>query len=178
MTLCIALSTNRGIWIGTDSGSSTDEITDICSHPKLWRSNGWLVASAGNWRALEIIRYDLEFPNPYGNHHRALCMDLNTELTKAFERNNYEMKRNGDGDVVEEEAHYILAARDNKLFYIDYDGHAEQMKRYAIGTGATYAMGIIDASDLGSAERRLKKSFVATAKRFRSIVGPFPVEKA
>ena len=178
MTLAIGLSASRGVWIGADSGSTTESFTEVCSTPKIWRSNGWLVASAGNWRALEILRYDCEFPDPRGNHHKALCMDLNTDLGKAFDRNDFELMKNSDGDVVEGYGYHILCARDNKLFQIDFVGHVEQVKRSAIGVGTDYACGIIDASELGSAERRIKKALTETAKHYRVIVGPYLIEKA
>lgn len=144
----------------------------------MWRSNGWLVASAGNWRAIEFMRYDMEFPDPRGNHHKSLCMDLQENMVKAFDRNRVDVKTNEDGDVTDHSAYYILAARDNKLFYVDFNGHVEQVKRHAIGTGTEYALGQLDASDLGSAERRIKRAFINAAKRYRCLVGPYPVEKA
>lgn len=178
MTLCVGLSTSRGVWIGTDSGSTADDVTEVATCPKIWRNNGWLIASAGNWRALEIMRYDLDFPNPGNNPHRALCMDLQTSLGQAFERNDFTLKTNDDGDVTDDSAYWILAARDGALWYIDYEGHAERMKRYAIGTGAAYAMGIIDSSDLGSAEKRIRRAMVESAKRYRCLIGPYTIEKA
>ncbi len=178
MTLALALATSRGVWIGTDSGSTAGDVTEVATAPKMWRSNGWLVASAGNWRALEIMRYDLEFPDPKGNHHRVLCMDLQTDLKRAFDRNDFTLETNDDGDITDRCAYYIIAARDNRLFSIDFNGHVEQVKRHAIGTGTEYALGQLDASELGSAERRIKKAFLQTAKRYRVLCGPYPVEKA
>src|SRR5678816_2583209 len=178
MTLCIGLSTSRGVWIGADSGSTADDVTEVVSCPKIWRNNGWLIGCAGNWRALEIMRYDLEFPNPGTNPHRALCMDLNTSLKQSFERNEWTIKVDSDGETDESDAYWILAARDNALWYIDYNGHVERMKRCAIGTGAAYAMGIIDSSDLGSAEKRIRRAMVQSAKRYRCLIGPYSVEKA
>ena len=178
MTLCVGLATARGVWIGADSGSTIEEATEVCTHTKLWRSNGWLVASAGNWRALEIIRYDLDFPKKFDEPHRALCMDLQTDIAKAFERNNFELKKNDEGDVTTEEAYYILAARDGHLYFVEYTGHVERQRRYAIGTGADYAMGLIDSSDLGSAEKRIRRAMVQSAKRYRSLIGPYTIDKA
>jgi hypothetical protein len=178
MTLCIGLSTSRGVWIGADSGSTTGDATEVCGSPKLWHSNGWLVASAGNWRALEIMRYDLEFPRPGNNPHKALCMDFNSDLGKAFERNDWSLKVDSDGETDVEDAYWILAGINDSLFVIDYTGHVERVRRAAIGTGTEYALGLLDGSDLGSAEKRIKKAFVTTAKRYRSLIGPYTVEKA
>ncbi len=178
MTLCIGLSTSRGVWIGADSGSTAEGATDVCSAPKIWRSNGWLVASAGNWRALEIMRYDLEFPNPGHNPHRTLCMDFSNLLSQSFERNSWELIKDEDGEVKVGNDYYILAGYGDSLYQIDYYGHVEKMKRAAIGTGADYALGIIDGSDLGSAEKRIRKAMVQTAKRYRCLIGPYLVDKA
>lgn len=180
MTLCIGLSTARGVWVGCDSGSTAANATEACTSPKLWRSNGWLVASAGNWRALEIMRYDLEFPNPGSNPHKTLCMDLNTLLHQAFDRNNWTLIKDDEGEVSEGNGYYILAAYGDALFSIDFAGHVERVRRAAIGIGsaAEYALGIIDSSELGSAEKRLRKAFTTTAKRYRMLVGPYLIEKA
>jgi hypothetical protein len=179
LTLCVALATSRGVWIGADSGSTLEHATEVCRQPKVWRTaNGWLVASAGNWRALEIMRYDLEFPSPTGNLHRALCMDLQTSLAQAFERNNFELKKDSEGDVTVEEAYDLLVAHGNDLFSIDYTGHTEPVKRAAIGTGAEYALGLIDHCDLGSPERRIRKALVTAAKRYRCLIGPYVIERA
>jgi hypothetical protein len=178
MTLVVGLSTSRGVWIGADSGSTIGEATEICSAPKLWRSNGWLVASAGNWRALEIMRYDLEFPAPGNNPHRALCMDLNTLLGQAFERNDWTLKEDSEGEIDVTDAYWILAAYKDSLFMVDYNGHVEKVKRAAIGTGTEYALGMLDHSEIGSAEKRIRKALVQTAKRYRMLIGPYHIEKA
>lgn len=178
MTLCLGISTSRGVWIGADSGTTADGATEICTAPKIWRSNGWLVASAGIWRALEIIRYDVEFPPPSNSPHRALCMDLHTRLTQAFERNDWELTKNDEGDVTVENSYYILAGYGDDLFQIDFTGHVERMRRAAIGVGSEYALGLLDASELGSAEKKLRKTFVTTAKRYRELVGPYNIDKA
>ncbi len=178
MTICLGLSTARGVWIGCDSGSTSDNATEVCTAPKMWRSNGWLVASAGNWRALEIMRYDLEFPNPGQNPHRTLCMEMNTALGQAFERNDWELIKDASGEVELGNAFWILAGYGDALFQIDYFGHVERIKRGAIGTGTEYALGILDASDLGSAEKRIRKTMVQTAKRYRCLISPYLVEKA
>ena len=115
MTLAIGLATSRGVWIGTDSGTTADEATEVCSAPKLWRSNGWLVASAGNWRASEIMRYDVEFPRPGNNPHRTLCMDLNTDLQKAFERNDWTLKVDDKGEIDVTDAYTIIAGINDSL---------------------------------------------------------------
>ncbi len=178
MTLCLGLSTNRGVWIGADSGTTLDEATEICSTPKIWRSNGWLVAVAGNWRAQEIMRYELEFPKNFYNAHKALCLDLNSDLQKAFERNDWTLKQDDKGEIDVTDAYTILAGHKDALFYIDHTGHVEKVKRAAIGTGSEYACGILDASELGSAETRIKKAFTTVSKRYRMIVGPYVIEKA
>lgn len=178
MTLCIGLSTSRGVWIGADSGSTAEGATEVCSAPKLWRSNDWLVCSAGNWRALEIIRYDVEFPKPGNNPHRTLCMEVGDLIHQAFERNNWELIKDDEGEVKVGNDYYVLAAHGDSLFHIDYNGHVEKVKRSAIGTGTEYALGLIDGSDLGSAEKRIRKALVQTAKRFRCLVGPYLCEKA
>lgn len=178
MTLVIGLSTSRGVWIGADSGSTAGNATEICTSPKIWRSNDWLVASAGNWRALEIMRYDLEFPSPGQYPHRTLCMDLNNLLRQAFERNDWSLKIDENGDVDEVNAYTIICGYGDSLFQIDHDGHVERMRRAAIGTGTEYALGILDSSDLGSAEKRIRKALVQTAKRYRCLIGPYLVEKA
>lgn len=177
MTLVLGLSTSRGVWIGADSGSTIDEATEICGAPKIWRSNGWLVASAGNWRAQEIMRYDLDFPSPGQNPHKTLCMDLNTLLSQAFERNNWTLKFDDDHEIDETDAYSIIAGYKDALFAIDYNGHVERVRRAAIGTGTEYALGILDSSELGSAEKRLRKAFVQTAKRYRMIVSPYLIER-
>ncbi len=178
MTLCLGLATSRGVWVGCDSGSTCGDATELCTAPKIWRSNGWLVASAGNWRALEIMRYDLEFPSPGQNPHRTLCMEFNTLLGQAFERNDWELKFDAEGEIDVSNAYNIITGYGDALFTIDYAGHVERVRRAAIGTGTDYALGLIDGSELGSAEKRLRKAFVQTAKRFRMLIGPYCIERA
>ncbi len=65
MTLCIGIERKGRVWIGADCGSSDDEGWTLkAKEPKVWVSNGWVVAGAGNWAALRAVRLGARFRAP------------------------------------------------------------------------------------------------------------------
>lgn len=177
MTLCVGVTTRKGVWIGVDSGSSGDDATISVPEPKLFRANGWLVACCGDWRVIDVIKYAVDFPDIGANPHKSLCIDLNAEIIRRFKEHEIEIKLPGDDDAVGSE-YEMLVSDGEKLWYIDQTGHAEQHYASAIGQGEEYALGIIDGSNIDDPVLKIKEAFKATAKRYRCLISPYLVEKA
>lgn len=177
MTLCIGVTTRKGVWIGIDSGSSGNEATISVPEPKMFRANGWLVGCCGDWRVIDVIKYAVNFPDIGNNPHKALCTELNSELITRFKEHDIEIKLPGDDDGTGSE-YEMLISDGEKLWYVDQTGHAEQHRTSAIGSGEEYALGLIDGSNIDDPVLKIKEAFKTTAHRYRAIISPFRIEKA
>ncbi len=176
MTLAVGIATRHGVWIGADSGTTADNATDRSYEPKIFRKSGWLIAGSGEWRVMDLVRYACDLPRPGENPHRTLCIDVKSELEKTFTEHGFDLKTDDEGTPYA--PYFLLFSDGHMLWQIDHEGHAERRMVTTIGTGADYALGWLDRSDLGPAPDRVKAVLRATSKRYGMLQAPFTVEKA
>jgi len=180
MTLCIGIEQGRHVYIGADSASIAEDSYDVVRDPKVFLKNGWAVAHAGYWRLGDLLQYRLRLPKVPDNPAdivKTVKLDVVDELKKMIVENDIPM-------IEKDEPidWFILIGAKGQLYLIDRSLHVERSKckHNAIGTGAQYALGALDALDDSglTAHQRMTTAFEITARRCTAIRGPYPIVKA
>jgi hypothetical protein len=180
LTLLVGVATRKGVWIGADSGSVADDFATAIPEPKVWNTgNGWIVACAGDWRALELVRYTVEFPDPpktSGDAHRTIAIDVVDEIRKAFDARGFECAADDDGCP---QWFALLGVRTMSraplLFYLESD-HPEQHRHVAVGTGEDFALGVLAANVQRAPLERVKHTLKVTREHYGCLRPPYRVE--
>jgi hypothetical protein len=166
MTLIVGIADRRKVWLGADSASVSGEYSTIAREPKIFEREGWLVACAGDWRALDLIRYEARLPNvpPAANLHSVVCVDFSRAISTTFSDNGYELKDENDLN--------LLIASGNALFNWNA-WHAEQVSFYAVGMGDEIALGYLEARHGTRAPAEvIRETFKVTRKYYAGAVRP------
>lgn len=180
MTLLVGVATRKGVWIGADSGSVAGAYAVRVPEPKVWKtSNGWIVGGCGDWRALELVKYTVQFPDPpksVNEAHRTIAVDVVDEINKALEARGFSEEPEDDGS-----AGWTLmlatrcASRAPVLFHLE-DEHPEQHRSLALGAGEEYALGVLSQNAHLSPERRVRATLNATRKHYGILLPPYRIE--
>lgn len=179
MTLLVGVATRKGVWIGADSGSVVESYSVAVPEPKVYRKGPWIVACAGDWRALELVRHAVEFPDPpktAHDAHRVIALDVVDEVRKAFDARGFECGDDEDGNP----QWYMLlgvrtASRAPLLYYVGAD-HPEQHTHMAVGLGESFALGVLSQNAQLSPEQRVRATLAATRRHYGNLLPPYRVE--
>jgi ATP-dependent protease HslVU (ClpYQ) peptidase subunit len=132
---------------------------------KIFQNGPYLMAVAGDLRAVNILTHNFRPPNPGKATGEALdrfiATRFITRLRLAFESNSY--KQEGD------QASSLVLAVKGVIYEIgaDYDFIRESNGIYSIGTGSSYALGALHVLDrqgsrtLASAKEQVRAALLA-----------------
>lgn len=164
VTLCVGIERRGRIWIAADSSSvCPDGWSERAREPKIWRSAPWLVASAGDWRALSIVRLSARFPAPTGE--ASVALGVVSEIRRALESSGWEEPKTDD----EPGPWWLIGASGVGLWQINQYHHAARMTEAAIGF-PDYARGWLDGSQIEEPELRLRECIKAASRRMPGAV--------
>lgn len=177
MTLLVGVATRKGVWIGADSGSVAETYAISVPEPKVWKASGWIVAMAGNWRALDVVRYAVRMPKRperATDLHRTIAIELLDAIRAAFSARGVE---SGDDDATR---WYMLVgtrtAHGGALFSLDATESVERLPIATIGLGDEFARGVLgERSDLEPAAR-IRHTFKRTRELYGNLRPPYRVE--
>lgn len=177
----VGVATRKGVWIGADSGSVAGEFSRSVPEPKVWKAGEWIVACAGSWRALELMKYTVKLPRApklVSDLHRVICIDVVDEIRKAF-------SARGVADAVELDSEdgaawlALIGVRTPSggcaLYYLEAE-HAERVSEYAVGLGDEFAMGVLSCTRQTPPALRLRNAFNRTRAHYGALRSPFRVE--
>ncbi len=171
MTLLVGIADKRKVWIGADSASVSENFAVAVPEAKVFKKDGWLIAGAGDWRALEIVRYYVRLPNvpTQTELHRSLCIGFSAAIEKGFSDNNY--KPEDETDFT------LLVGVGNSLFHWS-SSHAEQHSFTAVGIGEEFAIGYLEAKHgTRTPSEVIRETMKATRKYYGgSIRPPYRIE--
>lgn len=166
MTLVVALESEGGIHMGTDSFIGDTMQKDTLDQPKWFTSSGVTFGYAGDISVIQIVKYDLKF--------RARKRNENPE--EYLSRYAFAIRRRlSMHDIGSKDGAFFIAALDDRIFTIQEDlsvfrsahGYA------AIGVGSLVALGSL-ASTLGLPPReRLEKALTAATQHSFGVSPPF-----
>jgi hypothetical protein len=186
LTLLVGVATRKGVWIGADSSSVADTFSLSVPEPKVWHAGDWLVGMAGNWRALELVRYTAKLPpapKRVQDVHKVIAIDVADEVRECFRRAGFAPE--SDGDEIEGDAgkgwHMLLgvrcASRGHSLYYVR-DEHAERVTHYAVGLGDEFALGVLELAQRTHPDPavRVRTVLRTTSHYYGNIRPPYRVE--
>lgn len=161
MTLCIGIERRGRVWVGADCAVVSDEWSEPAREPKAWRAGAWVIAGAGDWRALTIVRAAVALaPSD------TVTLDVPRKIFGALRQHDYELPADAS-----ERPEWLLAYG-GALWHLDLNGHACRAREHAIGM-SDYARGWLDASPLTDPELRIRECIKAASKRMPAAIrGP------
>jgi len=143
MTTIVGRTDDKGCSIAADNQTTVDN-RPFCdpSMSKIRARYEFLVAGAGAGGAIDIINHLWEPPKMKSFHksvHDFMVVDVVPSMKRAFETHGWVEK--------EDETYAILIAFEGQLFEIGSDGTVLVRSDgiYAIGTGAPFAIGALEA---------------------------------
>lgn len=151
MTVCAALITPEGIWMGADSLASDDDFGSITASPKCGKFGNLLIGFAGNWKVGQTM-FDMARKANKPTMEQ-LLENFNTEIKEW----NFLFVENGRIYEVDEEKATLEMVSENGYSY------------GAIGSGALPALGAlyVDHADESSLMLALEASshFTTTVRK-------------
>lgn len=179
MTCCVAVVYRHGVMMGADSmRSDSNAQYDIVKESKVWTSGGFLISSAGSVRGQQILRWNCPFPEVVPtNVSRFLVNKWLPSVHKAFDAHEYRADTEKRDVILEGE---LLVATPGRLFTIDCDlGITEASRDHAtIGSGATYALGSLHATQGQAPRDRILGALRAAQANCATVKAPFRVRAA
>jgi hypothetical protein len=180
VTLCVGIERRGRVWVGADSSEHSGEATRAAAEPKVWRCNGWLVAGAGQWRAISVVRLAAKLPPAKGATEATVALHATAAIRAALRANEAPtVDGNADEDTLEAYGtDWLIGAPGVGLWCLDSIGDAHRVKEWAIGI-SEYAFGYLDACKLREPELRIRSCIEACGRRMPGVVrGPVTILEA
>ena len=172
MTCVVGIEHEAGVTIGADSAAvDGDDIST--SVPKVFRRGEYLIGFSESFRVGQVIRYRMKLP-------AQRCDDPLEHLATVFVdelRRAVHQAAATSTDTPDELAGPLLVAYRRQLFTIDTDYAVHPANGYAaIGSGATYALGALHATDgLPHPRGRVEAALHAATTHCTSVRPPFTI---
>jgi ATP-dependent protease HslVU (ClpYQ) peptidase subunit len=136
-----------------DSGGFVSQIMTIRSNANKIAKNGkYLLGAAGDMRAINILHHVFIPPTPTANLSGLQLDKFFTnkfipELRECFDKTGYASPEKESSDHKAEQSSEIIAVVNATIYVIDssYAWASDQSGVYALGTGASYALGALKA---------------------------------
>jgi ATP-dependent protease HslVU (ClpYQ) peptidase subunit len=179
MSCIVGLIEDDKVWMGADSHCGGDDFRVAMKNPKIIRYGDWLLGSAGQFRAIQVVEHFVEPPRSLKQSTlRFLIRNWVPKVQQAFEEHGCrEQHKNGD-DLP---SCFLIGARDG-LFFVGGDFAVNQYDpAVAIGSGEAAATGAIRAlapvKELTPHEK-IKRALTLAAEHTPSVVPPFTILKS
>lgn len=171
MTCVVGLVTNNGVYMGADRAATNSwGNTWVMNQPKIFHKYNCLMGFAGDFRAGQILQYNLITPNkkPKTDAHEWCVTSLVPDLQNVFEEHAY----------MAEDENCFLVALENRLFCIGSDFAVFEVTRnyLTIGDGGAYADGVLSVIDQSDPEHAITKALEAAEANCGTVLRPFDIE--
>ena len=190
MTTIVAIQGDGFAVVGVDSRLSTIDESGFASQRSTMREGSskvaevgrYLLAAAGDVRAINLLHHAFSPPKPLADLHgtgldRFITVKFVPALRACFEDNGYSRPDSAKGSHVAEHDSTVVVVV-NAVVYIvdgDYSWASDDDGIYAVGSGAQYALGAMQATrprkfTVDSAKKCLLKG-LASASTFDAYTG-------
>ena len=155
MTVCIALKTPDGVWMGADSLASDQDVASVSASPKCGKFGNLLIGFAGSWKVGQQI------------------------FEMAGKANQPTMKQILDNFTTEIKEWSLLFVENGKIYEVDEDLACLEaittkgVSYSAIGSGAPVALGALYLSH--EDESSLMRALEASAEHTPNVRAPFRI---
>lgn len=177
MTCIVGLVDKGHVYIGGDSaGADAWWNLTIRRDPKVFVSGPYVVGFTDSFRMGQVLRYQADLPEPPPDRDlmRHMVVDFIGSARKALNDAGFAKHENAR----ETGGSFLVGVR-GRLFRIDSDYQVGESARgfYAIGGGATYALGALAISK-GRPKSRITQALQVAERFSAGVAGPFVVERA
>ncbi len=177
MTCIVAITDGQRIAIGADSAvGSTDspELNTVATN-KVWRQGEYLVGICGTYRAGQIARWQMDWPEPPSDPEADLEQFMVKEVVEALRR-ALENAAYSHAKEPTRVAQFVVAVK-GRIFMIagDYSCATLEAPWIAIGSGRHNAYGALHAiADLDlPLEEKLRRALAAAQAHTNNVREPF-----
>jgi len=176
---CLLVADTR-ITTTTEDGTPNQINTLRQDTSKIAVNGKYLIATAGDLRAINLLTHTLQLPTcPPNLKHKKLDEYITNKIIPAikqlFETHGYTTHQEQPRTKAEHDSELLLAINQT-LYHIDgdYSWFTDQTGIYAIGTGAPYALGALNAMPNPKNSTQAKKQAlkaIATASKYDPNTG-------
>ena len=155
MTVIVGVSDKDRVYIGGDRGVSDDTAILSMSRPKITKRDGWVFGYAGSLGTGQLIEF-ITLPKVQKGEdpYKVLRIDIVEQLKNIYDTHGRDIEDNGTDWVI---------GYKNRLFEMSSgDWGVLEIEYSAIGTGSTFALGSLHATqNWQDSKRRVHKALEA-----------------
>jgi len=169
MTVIVGIANDTNVYIGGDRGVSDNDVILSMSRSKITQREGWIFGYAGTLGTGQLIEFiDLPKVNKIDDIYKVLRIDLVEQLKALYDTHGRDIEDNGTD---------WLIGYKNKLFELSSgDWGVLEVSMSAIGTGSTFALGSLHASqNWRDTKKRVHKAIEASIQYSPSCLGPIDI---
>ena len=168
MTCIVALQSEEGVWLGTDSGVTTSHIVSDCG-PKVIQFGEIVIAYAGSVRAAQILEHNVTIPKlPKVVTARVLVRKLVDPLRTAVASHG--------GTKESSELELLVIVRGKIWVLTDNYTLLPCTRGYGVGGEAEdIARGVVEALEDQPPKVRVTRALEIAEKLCNSVKGPFHI---
>ena len=176
MTCIVALRENNTIWMGGDSAASSQWDTRIGIHSKVFVVNKMLIGYTASFRMGQLLQYRLADCLPEYDEES----DVMTYMIKSFVPSvRVLLKEHGFASIdnnTEVGGDFIVGFK-SRIFgvYSDYSIQEYADDFHAVGCGANYALGAMQALADTPSKERIERALEISAHFSNGVRGPFTI---
>jgi ATP-dependent protease HslVU (ClpYQ) peptidase subunit len=179
MTCIVAITDGRRTVMGADSAASTTDNPEIysLSTSKLWQTGEYLVGICGSYRAGQLARWEMSWPEPPSDPGADFERFMVTEVVKSL-RQTLQSAAFVSSSEPARTAQFLVAVRGH-LFTINGEFSCGSMAHpwIAIGSGRHHAYGALHAvADLElPLEDKVRRALLAAQAHTANVREPFAI---
>ena len=172
MSTVIGIVDNGKVWVGADSYATTpsgERRRVICE--KMFMNGPYLIAFIGSVRSGQVLK-------PHSFKAPKSIYDFPDKMVEQFKQKGC-LATTSDSQTAVQEANFLIATPDGKLFEILLDFQMNEIKDYtAIGSGSPFAIGsLYTTRDWGDPRRRMLAAFEVAGVYDMSTGPPYIIEE-
>ena len=172
MTCIVGIEQDGKVFIGGDSSASTQETMNLTSIEKVFRNGRFVIGFTSSFRMGQILRYGIDFPIAEVYDEAYMVRQFVETVRVRFRELGFSKIESN-----EETGGDFLVGVDGKIWHVSSDFQVNRYRDglYAIGSGATYALGAMKALDAIETVERLTKALEISAYYSPWVKPPFIV---
>lgn len=178
VTCVVALKHKGKVYMGADSCSFEESLSLPVRTPKIARFGPVLIGQAGDWRPLQVLRYETQLPLPTRRKDAFdyVAGTLIPAMREAFKKAGTA----GSKDGLDTQPSDFLVGLAGRILYIEDFQVTEPVEPFwAVGSGSKVALGAMFVSHGQSDPRKRILAALGASSRFTpSVCAPFVVESA
>lgn len=176
MTCVVGIETPDGVVMGADTLATAGWASDVPTTDKVFRTGPFVIGGSGAMRASQLIRYTLKVQAPSDDPdlYPYMVGELVPAIRTCLSEGGYSHKEN---EVETARNSCWLIGVKGQLFYVGADFCVSRSRRGydAIGSGSSYAMGVLYALEYEPPLTRCEIALAAAAENDIGVAPPFVV---